>query len=113
MANCVDVRPAALLGPHVEAFWYSEPARENLCEVLPDTSVEVCFALSERKPGIVLFGPATAPTSYALQPDVAYFGVRFRPGIAALLLPEGLVSSAIALMRQTQYNIRIQELADE
>jgi AraC-like DNA-binding protein len=82
----------------VEAFWYSDPASDASCEALPDASVDVCFALSESKPEIVVFGPVTTRTVCELRPNVPYIGIRFRPGMAALVLPEnaaGLTDCAI------------------
>jgi AraC-like DNA-binding protein len=100
MLNCRDEAPSPLLRPYVENFWYAEPTNDATCEVLPDASVDVCFAFSERKPEILLFGPTTARTVYEFQPGIAYLGIKFRPGAAALLLHEDmscLTDAAIAV----------------
>ena len=83
MEACIDEQPYPLLNRYVEAFWHSEPGTETMCDVLPDASVDVCFALSESKPEIVVFGPSTALTAYQIPASVAHFGVRLKPGAAA------------------------------
>jgi methylphosphotriester-DNA--protein-cysteine methyltransferase len=85
---CIERLPLAQLRPFVECVWHTPPADDPTFSIVPDGCVDVCFVLAETAPRVLLFGTTTRTTHYELEPDAAYFGVRFRPGYAGLFVPE-------------------------
>jgi AraC-like DNA-binding protein len=88
MATCFDHLPSRQLQEYIESLWFTEAAAGSDCKVVPDGCVDVCFVLSERRPSIEVFGATTRLSTYRLEADTAYCGIRFRPGMAAMLLSE-------------------------
>jgi AraC-like DNA-binding protein len=88
MNVCIERLPRAELRPFVECLWHTPPADDPAFSIVPDGCVDACFVLSDAEPRVLLFGTTTRTTHYELEPEAAYFGVRFRPGYAGLFLPE-------------------------
>ena len=85
-ACCPRLQTSAPLQPVVEAIWISNPRADFECEVVPDGTVDLCFACSDTEVQTVLLGPATRFSTFRMKAGVFHICVRFRPGVGALLL---------------------------
>lgn len=88
MALCIEHLPVPRLRPFVESVWYTPPTNSTAFDIVPDGCVDACFVLSEGSPRILLFGTTTRTSSYEMEANVPYFGVRFYPGKASLFVRE-------------------------
>ncbi|HEY6842718.1 MAG TPA: DUF6597 domain-containing transcriptional factor, partial [Thermoanaerobaculia bacterium] len=73
-----EVRPSADLAPHIDAYWWSDG--DGQARIVPDGCADVIF--DGREPFVV--GTMTRPIE--ARSSEGMFGIRFRPGRAALAL---------------------------
>ena len=83
-----ESRPSRRLAPYVECYWWREGFDGAHCQrVLPDGCVDILFAASEGEPfGLSVVGLMTRSVSVPVKAGQSFFGIRFRPGMAAEFL---------------------------
>jgi predicted enzyme related to lactoylglutathione lyase len=90
MASYTELQASSRLSRYVECYWFREDSRGTPDHwVLPDGCVDILF--SARR-GVALelsiVGLMTSRKPVQVLPDQFFFGVRFRPGMAAAFIPE-------------------------
>ena len=85
-----EIQPGRRLARYVECYWSREEAHGTPNHsVLPDGCVDILFTTQSREPaGLALVGLMTTPSAFDIPRGRAFFGVRFRPGMAAAFMPE-------------------------
>src|SRR5215468_2318871 len=75
---------------YVECYWYREdPDGTPQHRVLPDGCVDILFTEQGGEPwALSVVGLMTKPQVFDVNPGQSFFGVRFRPGMAAAFMPE-------------------------
>jgi AraC-like DNA-binding protein len=75
---------------YIECYWHREdPDGTPHHRVLPDGCVDILFTAQHGKPSsLSIVGLMTTPQVFDVNPGQSFFGVRFRPGMAAAFLPE-------------------------
>jgi AraC-like DNA-binding protein len=85
-----EIGPSARLAAFIECYWFSDGGtqrREHL--VLPDGCVDLLFSSGQRGPlDLSVVGLMTAPARIEIPAGSSYFGVRFRPAMASLFIPD-------------------------
>jgi len=89
MDNYREILPAARLMRYVECYW----SRDDLQgtprhRVLPDGCVDILYSTQDGEPtSLAIVGLMTAPQVVDIKAGQSFFGVRFRPGMAAGFVP--------------------------
>ena len=85
-----EIRPSLRLARYVECYWQrQEYSPIPDCRILPDGCVDILFSTLHGEPaGLTVTGLMTKPLVCDIEADRWFFGVRFRPGMAAAFLPE-------------------------
>lgn len=83
-----EMRPRQRLAPYVECYWWRSGIRgADRQRILPDGCVDILFTASNAEPlGITVVGLMTEPVAVPVKTGQSFFGVRFRPGMAAEFL---------------------------
>ena len=85
-----EIQPGRRLARYVECYWSREEEQGTPNHsVLPDGCVDILFTTQNREPaGLALVGLMTTPSAVDIPRGRGFFGVRFRPGMAAAFMPE-------------------------
>jgi len=87
MALIHEAKPSADLAAYVDAYWWTDPSSsEAMTRVIPDGCADVILDHG----GAFVVGTMTRPLEAQTSPGM--FGIRFRPGRAALALRAPLTS---------------------
>jgi AraC-like DNA-binding protein len=89
-ASYREILPASRLGAYVECYWSREQVTDaERHPVLPDGCADIVFTRQNAEPqSLVLAGLMTRPFQPDIQVGQSFFGVRFRPGMAACFFRE-------------------------
>src|SRR5262247_432793 len=88
--NYREILPAPRLRRYVECYWSREDLRgtPGHC-VLPDGCVDIIYSTLGNEPqGLTLVGLMTGSQIFDIRPGECFFGVRFRPGMAAAFMQD-------------------------
>jgi len=87
--NYTEILPAARLLRYVECYWFRDDLHGTpRHRVLPDGCVDILFSTQNGEPtSLAIVGLMTTPQIIDVRAGQAFFGVRFRPGMAASFLP--------------------------
>ena len=87
--NYTEILPAARLLRYVECYWFRDDLHGTpRHRVLPDGCVDILFSTQNGEPtSLAIVGLMTTPQIVDVRAGQAFFGVRFRPGMAAAFLP--------------------------
>ena len=87
--NYREILPAARLLRYVECYWFRDDLHGTPSHrVLPDGCVDILFSTQNGEPtSLAIVGLMTTPQIVDVSAGQAFFGVRFRPGMAAAFLP--------------------------
>lgn len=77
-----EVAPSPELAEYVDAYWWSDAASSGTMRILPDGCADVVFDPK----GAFVVGAMTRPLRIDAAETVGAFGIRFRPGRAAVAL---------------------------
>src|SRR5262245_19551785 len=90
MATYREILPTPRLARYVECYWTREDSRgTRRHRVLPDGCSDILFSSRNGEPsGLTLVGLMTTPQILDVPAGQLFFGVRFRPGMAAAFVPE-------------------------
>ena len=85
-----EILPAPRLARYVECYWSREdPDGTPQHRVLPDGCVDILFTAQRDEPSsLSIVGLMTKPQVFDVNAGQSFFGVRFRPGMAAAFMPE-------------------------
>jgi AraC-like DNA-binding protein len=89
MTTYREILPTQRLSRYVECYWTREDSEgtPRHC-VLPDGCTDILFSACDGEPsGLVLVGLMTSPQLVDIPAGQLFFGVRFRPGMAAAFVP--------------------------
>jgi AraC-like DNA-binding protein len=88
--NYREILPAARLLRYVECYWFRDDLHGTpRHRVLPDGCVDILFSTQNGEPtSLAIVGLMTTPQIVDVSAGQSFFGVRFRPGMAAAFLPE-------------------------
>ena len=79
--------PPAVLAPFVSAVWTNTIHPDDPQLVVPDGSADLVWLGDHgRASGVIVAGPDTGPRSVPVARPTTYAGLRFRPGVASVLL---------------------------
>jgi len=78
--------PHPALAAQVSTYWTIRVEGAHTIRALPDGCTDVAFDLASATPRAFVTGPQAAAQTFTIAGGAALFGVRFRPGCAALLL---------------------------
>src|SRR6185295_9534353 len=85
-----EISPSVRLMRYVECYWSREDCHgtPDHC-VLPDGCVDILFSARNGEPlALSVVGLMTTRQSFDVPAGQLFFGVRFRPGMAAAFIPE-------------------------
>jgi len=87
-----EILPAPRLSRYVECYWSREdPDGTPQHRVLPDGCVDILFTAQGGDPSsLSVVGLMTKPQVFDVNAGQSFFGVRFRPGMAAAFMPEAV-----------------------
>jgi AraC-like DNA-binding protein len=87
--NYREILPAARLVRYVECYWFRDDLHGTPHQrVLPDGCVDILFSTQNGEPtSLAIVGLMTTPQIVNVRAGQSFFGVRFRPGMAAAFLP--------------------------
>jgi AraC-like DNA-binding protein len=87
--NYREILPAARLVRYVECYWFRDDLHGTPHHrVLPDGCVDILFSTQNGEPtSLAIVGLMTTPQIVNVRAGQSFFGVRFRPGMAAAFLP--------------------------
>lgn len=89
MQRYIEIPPTARLARYIECYWSRVDSTETPHRVLPDGCADVLFSARNGEPqALSLVGLMTAPQLFVMPAGHAFFGIRFRPGMAAAFIPE-------------------------
>ena len=77
-----EIAPSPELAEYVDAYWWSDESSSGTMRILPDGCADVVFDSK----GAFVVGAMTRPLRIDAAESVGAFGIRFRPGRAALAL---------------------------
>jgi AraC-like DNA-binding protein len=77
-----EIAPSPELAQYVDAYWWSDSASSGTMRILPDGCADVVFDPK----GAFVVGAMTRPLRIDAAESVGAFGIRFRPGRAAVAL---------------------------
>jgi AraC-like DNA-binding protein len=82
--------PCLRLARYVECYWSQLDLNgTSKHRVLPDGCVDILFSSRDGEPlSLELVGLMTAAKTFNVKPRQSFFGIRFRPGMAAAFVPE-------------------------
>src|SRR5438128_1647274 len=85
-----EFTPCPRLTRYVECYWSRQDSQGTpRLRVLPDGCVDILFsALNGEPAGLDIVGLMTTSMLFDVEPGRSFFGVRFRPGMAAAFVPE-------------------------
>src|SRR4051812_11194254 len=85
-----EILPAPRLRPYVECYWAREDSQPRpRHHVLPDGCADILFSTRAGEPqSLSLVGLMTRPQIIDIPAGQSFFGVRFRPGMAAAFVPD-------------------------
>lgn len=88
-AGYCERRPSARLANYVECYWSRVDQGDGAHSVLPDGCADILFTRKNHGAAqLSLVGLMTRPLPVAAERGRVYFGIRFRPGMAAAFVPE-------------------------
>src|SRR6266849_10413652 len=92
-----EIAPSPELAEYVDAYWWSDASSSGTLCILPDGCADVVFDPK----GAFVVGAMTRPLRIDAAETVGAFGIRFRPGRAALALrtPLALLTDARVPLR--------------
>ncbi|HYS55033.1 MAG TPA: DUF6597 domain-containing transcriptional factor [Thermoanaerobaculia bacterium] len=92
-----EIAPSPELAEYVDAYWWSDASSSGTLCILPDGCADVVFDPK----GAFVVGAMTRPLRIDAGESVGAFGIRFRPGRAAIALgaPLTLLTDARAPLR--------------
>jgi AraC-like DNA-binding protein len=77
-----EVAPSPELAEYVDAYWWSDAESSGTMRILPDGCADVVFD----KEGAFVVGAMTRPLRIDAAETIGAFGIRFKPGRAAIAL---------------------------
>jgi AraC-like DNA-binding protein len=77
-----EVAPSRELAEYVDAYWWSDAESSGTMRILPDGCADVVFD----KEGAFVVGAMTRPLRIDAAETIGAFGIRFKPGRAAIAL---------------------------
>jgi len=77
-----EIAPSPELAEFVDAYWWSDESSAGMMNILPDGCADVVFDPK----GAFVVGTMTRPLRIDAAESVGAFGIRFRPGRAAIAL---------------------------
>ena len=77
-----EIAPSSELAEYVDAYWWSDESTSGTMRILPDGCADVVFDPR----GAFVVGAMTRPLRIDAAESVGAFGIRFRPGRAAIAL---------------------------
>ncbi|MEO1592155.1 MAG: AraC family transcriptional regulator [Cyanobacteria bacterium J06632_22] len=80
----------------LEGYWFTTGDGEHPYTVIPDGCIDWVCELSVTGCQWFVYGTTTVAMPQPLQPDAAYFGIRFKPGKA-----HGLINTPVAALTDT------------
>jgi hypothetical protein len=85
-----EFSPSLRLVRYVECYWSREERQGTPGDcILPDSCVDILFSTLNHEPvGLTVVGLMTVPLLCDVEAGRSFFGVRFRPGMAAAFMRE-------------------------